>query len=205
MSRVFIAPIVVVCLLGHAEALLAQPISGGVKAGVTSARLPGVTEAVEIAVDEESRWGGTFGAFVTVPLNELVAFQPEALYVAKGSTLGSSAVGYSLSFDIRYLEVPLFFKFGRSSQRLYLLAGPYVGVRLSAEGREVIGSASDTRDVSDMITRVDAGVSFGAGVTFNRFLVEGRWSEGLRDAESRDQFATAVRHRVLAVLAGVRF
>ena len=29
MSRVFVAEIVVVCLLGHAEALLAQPISGG--------------------------------------------------------------------------------------------------------------------------------------------------------------------------------
>ena len=204
MSRAYIALLVVVCVVGHSLELQAQSISGGLKAGVTAARLPGVTDAVEVTVAEESRWGGTAGVFATLPLNDLVAFQPEALYVMKGATL---AVGPSitLTFDANYLEVPLFFRFGRSSRRPYFLAGPAVGFRLSAEAREVVDGVTETRDFSDQFKRVDVGVSFGGGVAVGRFLVEGRWTEGLRDVESEDLFPTAVRHRVLAVLAGFRF
>ena len=207
MSRSLVAALVVVCLPGAAQTLQAQSIVAGLKAGVTAARLPGVRDAVPIPVDEESRWGGTAGVFVTLPLNDVVAFQPEALYALKGATLVSSEVGprYNLRFDARYLDMPLFFKFGRSSQRLYFLAGPYVGLRLAAEARETVDGVTETRDFSDQIKRVDAGVSFGAGATLGRLLVEGRWTEGLRDAESRDQFDTAVRHRMFALLAGFRF
>lgn len=204
MSRSLIAALVVVCLPGAAQTLQAQSIGAGFKAGVTAARLPGATDAVPVAVDEQSRWGGTGGVFVTLPLNDRVAFQPEALYVMKGATL---AVGpfTTLIFDVQYLEMPLFFKFGRSSRRLYVLAGPYMGFRLAAEAREVVNGVTETRDFSDQINRVDAGVSFGAGATFGRLLVEGRWTEGLRDTDSQDQFDTVVRHRVLALIAGFRF
>jgi Outer membrane protein beta-barrel domain len=204
VSRLFMASLVVVCVLSHSQELRAQPVSAGFKGGVTAARLPGVTDAVEVEVDEESRWGGTGGVFVTLPLNDLVAFQPEALYVVKGATLVVSPRS-KLTFDARYLEMPLFFRFGRSSRRLYFLAGPSVGFRLAAEAREVVDGVTETRDFSDQIKRVDVGVSFGAGATFGRFLVEGRWTEGLRDAESGDRFGTDVRHRVVAVLAGFRF
>lgn len=207
MSRLFMASVVVVCLLGDSQALWAQPVSAGFKAGVTAARLPGATDAVVVEVDEKSRWGGTGGVFVTWPLNDLVAFQPEVLYAVKGTTLVSvaGASTYSLAFDTRYLETPLFLRLGRSSQHLYVLAGPYLGFRLAAEGREAVGGVTETRNVADLFKRVDAGVSFGAGATFNRFLVEGRWTEGLRDIENGDSFGTAVRHRVLAMLAGFRF
>ena len=204
MSRAFFASLIVVCGLCHSQELRAQPISGGFKAGVTAARLPGVTDAVEVTVDEETRWGGTGGVFVTVPINDSVAFQPEALYVMKGATLAVGP-GTTLSFDANYLEVPLFLRFGRSSRSLYFLVGPAVGFRLSAEAREVVNGVTETRDFSDQIKRVDVGVSFGGGGTIGRFLVEGRWTEGLRDVESEDQFGTDVRHRVFALLAGFRF
>ena len=101
--------------------------------------------------------------------------------------------------------MPLLFRFGRSKPRLYFLTGPSVAFRLAAEAREVVDGVTETRDFADQIKRVDFGVSFGAGATFGRFLVEGRWTEGLRDAESGNRFGTAVRHRVLAVLAGFQF
>ena len=204
MSGLFMASLVVVCVVSHSQELRAQPVDAGVKAGLTAARLPGVTDAVEATVDEESRWGGTAGVFVTLPLNALVAFQPEALYVVKGTTL---VVGPSttLTFDTRYLEVPLFFRFGRSSRPLYFLVGPYVGFRLAADAQEIVNGVIEKRDFSDEIKRMDVGVSFGAGATFSRFLVESRWTEGLRDTESTDRFGTAIRNRVLAVLAGFRF
>jgi hypothetical protein len=104
-----------------------------------------------------------------------------------------------------YLDMPLFFRFGRSSQRLYFLAGPSVGLRLAAEATETVDGVAETRDFSDQFKRVDVGVSFGAGATLGRALIEGRWTEGLRDAESGQSFDTAVRHRVPAVLAGFRF
>ena len=202
-----IVSLVVVCLLAHTQALSAQPVSAGFKAGVTAARLPGVTDAVDATVDEESRWGGTAGVFVTLPLNDHFAFQPEALYVVKGATLVGRAAGSSqtLSFDARYLETPLFVRFRGSSRRIYFLAGPYLGFRLAAEARETINGVTETRDFSDQAKRMDAGISFGTGVMFDRFLVELRWTKGLRDLESGDRFATAVRHRAIAVLAGIRF
>jgi hypothetical protein len=80
-----------------------------------------------------------------------------------------------------------------------------VGFQLTTEAREVVLGVTKTRDFTDQIKRVDVGLSFGAGATFGRFLVEGRWTEGMRDAESGDRFGTAVRHRVLAVLAGFSF
>jgi len=207
VSRLFIVLLVVVCVLSHSQELRAQPVSAGFKAGVTAARLPGVTAAIPVAVDEESRRGATGGVFVTLPLTDLVAFQPEALYVVKGATMVTPAAGprYTLAFDVRYLDMPLFFRFARSSQRLYVLVGPSVGFRLTAEAREVVNGVTETRDFSDQIRRVDAGVSFGAGATFDRLFVEGCWTEGLRDVENGDRFGTAVRNRVLAVLAGFRF
>jgi len=205
MSRSLIAALVVVCLLGHAETLRAQQVSAGVKAGVTAARMPGVTDAIAVPVDEEGRWSGTAGVFIEWRFNDLVAFQPEALYVAKGVTLANSAASYSLRFDVRYLEMPLFVRFGRSSRPVYFLAGPYFGFRLAAEGTESIGGTTETRDVDDQFQSVDTGVSFGVGASFDRFLIEGRWSEGLRDVDSQDLSDTTVRHRVFAVLAGFRF
>ena len=205
MSRSLTAFLVVVCLLGFAPTSRAQQVSAGVKAGLTSAHLPGVTDAIEVPVDEEGRWSGTAGVFVTVRLNDLVAFQPEALFVAKGATVASSAASYSLKFDARYLEIPLFARFGRSNRPIYFLAGPYVGFQLSAKGTETVGGRSETRDVGDQLKSVDAGVSVGVGASFNRFLIEGRWSEGLMDVDNQDLSDTTVRHRVFAVLAGFRF
>jgi len=205
MFRSLFAFLVVVCVLGFARTSSAQQISGGIKAGVTSARLPGVTEAIEIPVDQEARWGGTVGAFVTLRINDLVAFQPEALYIFKGAAIASPAASYSLTFDTRYLEVPLLFRLASSRQRLYFLAGPHFSFLLSAEGTETIGGKSETRDVKDQFKGADAGISFGAGASFNRFLIEGRWSEGVRDIDREDRSDTKVRNRVLAVLAGFRF
>lgn len=204
MSRWLIATLVVVCLLGSSKPLQAQSVGGGVKAGVTSSRMSGAKDAINAPVDEEGRAGFTAGAFLTVPLTDAVTFQPEALYVMKGTTL-AAATQYELTVDARYLEIPLLFRLGRSSGRAYVLAGPSVAFRLSAEARETVNGATETRDFKDQIKGVDLGIAFGAGVAFNRFLLEGRWSEGLRDVESQDQFDTAVRHRVLAVLAGFRF
>ena len=205
MYRSLTAFLVVVCLLGFAQTSRAQQVSAGVKAGVTAARMPGVTDAITVPVDEEGRWSGTAGVFVTLRLNDLVAFQPEALFVAKGATVASSAANYSLKFDARYLEIPLFARFGRSNRPVYFLAGPYFGFQLSAEGTETVGGRSETRDFDDQFKSVDTGVSFALGASFNRFLIEGRWSEGLVDIDNQDLSDTKVRHRVFAVLAGFRF
>ena len=205
MSRSLTAFLVVVCLLGSGGNSWAQQVSAGVKAGVTSAHMPGVTEAITVPVEEEGRWSGAAGVFVTVRLNDLVAFQPEALFVAKGATVASSAANYSLKFDARYLEVPLFVRFARSSRPVYFLAGPYFGFQMSAKGTETVGGRSETMDLDDQFKSMDTGVAFGLGASFNRFLIEGRWSEGLIDIDNQDLSDTAVRHRVFAVLAGFRF
>ena len=204
-SIIIVVSIVTLIVLGDPRAVLAQQVSGGIKAGPSLARLPGVADAVSEPVDEHGKWGVMAGGFVTIAINDRVAFQPEVLYAMKGTTLEAAAADVKLTFDARYLEFPLLLKFAPPSSPVYFLAGPAIAFRLSAKSREEAGGATVTEDLSDQAKRVDVGVAFGVGAAVGRFFVEGRWTEGLRDAESGDQFSTAVRHRVLGVLVGVRF
>jgi hypothetical protein len=96
--------------------------------------MPGITDAIEVPVDEEGRWSGTAGVFVEWRLNDLVAFQPEALYVAKGVTLANSAASYSLSFDARYLEMPMFVRFGPLEPARLLLGGTVLWLSAGCRG-----------------------------------------------------------------------
>ena len=55
------------------------------------------------------------------------------------------------------------------------------------------------------IKGVDLGVVVGAGVTFGRFTIDGRYTTGLSNLNSDDSDSTTVKNRAFAVLAGVRF
>jgi Outer membrane protein beta-barrel domain len=207
VHKAIVASMVVVCLLGTAGAGFAQQVTAGLKGGLTAASLPGIADAFDVAVDQQLEIGATAGIFVTARLSDLVAFQPEVLYAMRGATITALAVGEegTVTFDTRYLELPLLLKVGRASRRLYFLVGPAMAFRLAAESREVFDGVTGTTDVSDQTTRVDVGLAIGGGAAFGRFSVEGRWTEGLRNIERTDQFDTSVRNRAFALLAGVRF
>ena len=107
---------------------------------------------------------------------------------------------------LRYLEVPLLVRFSTpasGSPSAYLLAGPSVGFKMSAT-HHLGADGGEDRDVSDRVDGADVGLTFGGGVQWSRWLLEGRFTQGLRDVAT-DEGDEAVRTRSFVVLAGIRF
>ena len=78
-----------------ADAGYAQTIQAGVKAGIDFSSLPNAGEVIDQIVhlpstETSSKTGVLFGGFVTYPLRQRMALQPELLFVMKGVKLRES-------------------------------------------------------------------------------------------------------------------
>ncbi len=206
VSRIFG---VILVLFFQALPCAAQSVQAGVKLGVAVTSL---SNASTITQASDESWSAlaemTAGGFVTLARSERFAIQPELLFVTKGveQELESAAEGGDASVLLRYLEVPLLVKFwtpASGTPSAYLLAGPSVGFRMSATHHLGTDSGEEV-DVSDRVDGVDVGLVFGGGVQGRRLLLEGRFTQGLRNVAT-DEGDDVVRTRSFVVLAGVRF
>jgi opacity protein-like surface antigen len=146
------------------------------------------------------------------------AFQPEALYVSKGTSYGKSDLtdpvgnvtgSVETSLVIDYLEFPLLARYGfRPEQTLspYLLAGTAVGFR-TRQDFEISGDIEGKTGV-DFFRPADLGLAFGTGFELGhgryRGLLEARYTLGILNV-GRDPFSSDVRNGDLLVMAGVSF
>ena len=64
---------------------------------------------------------------------------------------------------------------------------------------------STTEDIGDDIESVDYGVVFGAGWEAGRLTIDGRYTWGLSNIGKDETDPEKVTHRVIAVMAGIRF
>ena len=86
-----------------------------------------------------------------------------------------------------------------------LFAGPSLGFKLRAKATVGFRRREDvTDDIGDDIESFDYGVVFGAGWEAGRFSIDGRYTWGL-SASASMKTTSKTTHRVIAVLAGVRF
>jgi hypothetical protein len=83
--------------------------------------------------------------------------------------------------------------------------GPSVGFTVSAKAAVDIGDQSISDDFKEEVESVDYGVVFGVGWESARFLLDGRYSWGLSVLSNDPNDADQARHRVISVLAGIRF
>jgi hypothetical protein len=67
------------------------------------------------------------------------------------------------------------------------------------------GDQSISDDFKDQVESVDYGVVVGAGWEGARFLLDGRYTWGLSVLSNDPNDVDQARHRVISVLAGVRF
>ena len=85
-------------------------------------------------------------------------------------------------------------------------AGRYLAFKVSAKGSGSFQGETVDVDIPDeAINKVDLGVIVGAGATFGRVSIEGRYTVGLTNINSDTSDSTKVKNRALAVLAGFRF
>jgi hypothetical protein len=129
-----------------------------------------------------------------------VGIMGEVLY-AKKKQEGSALTG---STSLQYLEIPILARINigsrsRNGVSIYGLVGPVFDINLKAS----IGS----QDVKSNYESLDLGLLGGVGVEITRFLVEGRFNQGLRNVLKSGNAAAFgdIKTRSFAVLFGFRF
>jgi len=212
--------LVVISAMALASPLEAQGVRVGVKGGFSSASIPAFDEALtgEPSAPGEGRSvrGPTGGAFIEVPLTGTVSLQVEAMYVRKGWEArfdAFQAEGHTrLLFD--FVEIPALVRLGsQAATGWYVAGGPAFAVAVDRTvqiKRTGDGPWEDTPECAcGFMKKTEASLVLEGGVTFARFLIEGRFTLGLTDiVDVEDPAGNAPsnsRSRVFAALVGLRF
>ena len=198
-------------LAGTVSGALAQERQFGVKAGVNVAALS-FSGNPEGSYDDK-RIGLTAGAFTVLPLAGPLALQLEGLFSQKGASLTVEEADVSAALEIDYLDFPVLARFNGpalGTTRLHGLAGPMISYRMGAKSRlSYTGfdfEEGSLDNIEDDVVRFDLGLVVGAGADIGRRLVvDARYAWGLRNAFKDPIAGEDVKHRVLTVMAGVRF
>jgi hypothetical protein len=187
----------------------------GLKGGMSLSTLHGPLPTDGL-VENGWRLGAGGGVSLAIDFGSRILVQPEVLFVAKGTTLGSTDLTDSngnviATADVTqtsdYLEIPVLARIAIPTGGLgapYLLAGPAVGLRLSQRVR-ISGGASYSFDV-DYVKSADLGVALGAGIDMGRgrarWSIESRYTLGLTAATDAS-YSDRARNGDLLVLAGL--
>jgi hypothetical protein len=131
--------------------------------------------AGETAEPLENRTGFHGGLAASIPLGTSLFIQPQALFSMKGTRMSESVFESVVTVEMKldYLEVPLFLglriPMRGSGIRPYIMAGPYIGIKMGCKLRASADGTSeevdcDDPDVEGDVKSTDFGLAFGAGV-----------------------------------------
>lgn len=192
----------ITALLVCAATAHAQTPSFGIRAGVNLADLSFSSDAE--VTNSKNLTGLVAGVFATVPLTDLVAFQPEALFSRQGTKFTEDDEDAKIKID--YFQVPLLgrFKFAKGSP-VAVLIGPSLGFRSSAKLDVPGAPAGFDDDFEDEVERFDLGLVTGIGVDVGRLVLDGRYTWGLRNIAKNNEGQGEARNRVFSATVGVRF
>jgi outer membrane protein with beta-barrel domain len=185
------------CCLVVLGAALALPAASaaqviGVQGGVSASTFK--TEDSSVSLDSViAPAGGVFLVFGSGSLTGRV----EAIFSIRGA---KSELG---DYKLTYLEFPVGAQFQflrRGNSDGHVFGGASFGLKLDA----TLTQADDV-DVSldDEVEDLDVGIFVGAGMTFGRFVIDGRYTHGVRNVNV-DADTPAVKNRSFAVMVGLR-
>ena len=147
-------------------------------------------------------------AFATVPLNDVVAFQPEALFNVQRTEVSEPLRTVKRKCDD--FQVPLLgrFRFAKGSP-VAVLAGPWFGLVTRVQPN-VPGLPDEFVEDSDVaLKRFDFGFVAGVGVDVGHLVLDGRYTWGLpntgKNGATEASDNGSAKHRVLSLSAGLRF
>lgn len=182
----------IVGMLGVSEARAQD--RGGVRIGYNAATL----STDEEGFDPKTRHGLVVGLFGVLPVNEMFAVQPEFLYSQQGAKVEDGSDKATLKID--YVQIPVLgrIRLGAGSPA-FLLVGPSFGFRTRAES-EFNGQ---TENFKDEVESTDVGLVTGVTANVGRWVVDGRYTWGLKNIDKNEGANT--KNRVLSLSAGIRF
>jgi hypothetical protein len=170
--------------------LAAQIHSMGPRAGLSLSQFSNLT-SFQGASPRLARVGITAGGFVTYPIADNIAIQPELLYALQGDsrevsyqTSTGGVVNIASRATMHYFQLPVYARY-YFWKGLYGMAGPQFGYLL--EGKERLRVNEPGRVVEqeiplDEYRRFDLAMSVAVGYELNGgLMVEGRYSLGLLD------------------------
>lgn len=189
----WLIPGTMLLILGGARSSLAQEVA--IKAGLDTASLSFDSREGEGA----GRQGWIAGASVFLLGADRGGWQMEALVVQKG---GRDLLREGDEVQLTYLEIPVVLHadvWQRRASAVYFLIGPSLAVNLHSS--YAAGGAEE--DISDDVSRVDFGATFGGGVELGPLVLDARYIVGLTSALTTE--TVVFRNRTFAVTAGFRF
>jgi hypothetical protein len=211
--RIRVSMLATALFMGTAPMIQAQVISTGVKVGIDFSSMPNVGQVIDQVVKQpstetSSKVGALFGGFVTVPVWNRLAVQPELQFVMKGAKLTEAANGGTVTASIRYLEFPVLLRYTVpvGERTGYVLVGPTFGVKAGTSAQ--LDGPSQTADVNidAAIRTFDAGLAFAGGLDYRRYFFELRYTQGLNDVAAEVfPHTDSVKNRNIAISAGFRF
>jgi outer membrane protease len=150
----------------------------GVKGGVNFSNL--YTEDVD---DNNVLTSFNAGLYVTLPVTNFLAIQPEFLFSRKGAelTYDNAFANGTAKFKLNYIEVPLLGK-ANITPNFNLHLGPYVAYLIDAQiSNETDGGSFNFEDNldNDNFNKFDAGISLGFGFDFESIGIGARYNYGL--------------------------
>jgi Outer membrane protein beta-barrel domain len=197
------AVIAAVVIVGFATTAAAQSMTAGVKVGYNNSKVEFSEDEADDELEARTRPGLVVGLFTSFTVNPRFAFQPEFLYSQKGSTLRDD-LGDEADLKLDYFEIPLLadIRLTEGTNRLSLMVGPTIGFRTKAE-IEFDGETDDLTDEGDNeVEKTDFGITAGLAFTMNQFVIDGRYTWGLKDISKE---ADEAKNRTFSVSVGWRF
>jgi hypothetical protein len=180
----------------------AQGVSVGVRAGVNVSNLSFSSETE--VTDSKNLTGFVAGLFVTVPVNGIVAIQPEVLFSMQGAKLTDGGESAKIKLDYVQAPVLLHLKPGSKSPVAFLV-GPTFGFRNRAD-LEVPGAPVGFDDgFEDEINSFDVGLVAGAALELGALVVDGRYTWGLMNIAKDSSEPGTAKNRVFSATVGLRF
>jgi hypothetical protein len=135
--------------------------------------------------------------------DDMFGLQVEGLYTQKGLGYELGTAEYQYRLD--YLEIPVLFRIQTARDRgVYALVGPAFSFNVKAEAFSEVDEDETTVDISEEVAGLEISFVAAVGYQINRFLVEGRYMEGLTNVLD-DVDEVTYKSRTFAILAGFRF
>ena len=155
--------------------------------------------------DLEGQANFLVGALYQINLSDNFAIRPEAIYIRKGASY--DVLGLDADFKSDYFEIPVMAVIGLGSIPLNIQVGPQFSYLLSSQ-YSLGGTEIEFGD--DELENVDYGVALGVGAKINNFILDLRYTRGLKnyDKDSSDGGITieaSSKHFGLQAAVGILF
>ena len=181
-----------------------QSIGLGIEGGVNIAN-------ISVTPDQttSSRTGIIIGGIVDINISKNFTIAPGIRFNMKGFSTTVNGVTYT--DKLNYLEIPALIKvkFPLTEVKPYIIGGPVVGFRISANEEQSNGVNSQTVDASSAYESIDFGLIFGGGLDFKvasktELFIQPAYCLGLSNVWKQSTTVT-VKNNGFQITGGVKF